>query len=861
MSTGAISFQVLAEIAVGDTARVDLCRATSGPRAGQLLAVKRLHPHIAEEPAFANQFMDEVWMTAALRHPNVVEVAGWGNDEQGMYLAVELVQGVSLARLMKTVFETGEMFTERMVVFIAERLCRGLSMAHKLRGPDGQLLNLVHRDLSPGNVLIGFNGDVKIADFSLAKAKLRLTQTVTGVLKGLPQYMSPEQARGGRQIDGRSDLFALGVLLFELFAGRAPWVASTEYEMVQVALTQPPGDLRELRPKIDKELVAIVSKCLEKDPAARFQSADEVLARLDNWLETHGYLEGNEDSLARFVRRNAMRQMRWFERAVAGEMVPAFADGPAPTGGSFPQRPAIPVHSVITSAPILQMHALGVGPSGPARLPGQPAAFESPESETLPKMLESAKGQAARVKPRPGPDARAGGVPVNESDAVSEDDFEEEEMATVVQSSAPMIPRPPSAGLGDPSLKGLRSTQPMTRGQQGVPQGGASKPPPAPPPPTSASLMDDEVASEDLPTKPLRAEMLAARMATHRAQQERAVQAAGQGAGGLPGVVVSAARGMPPPPVPASALPAAPPHSPGAQLAAASAAPHAVAAPHAAPHAGAVAHPGAVAHAGAGAHAGAVAHAGAHAGAYIPQEAPPRSQGARNEARRTEETARDAPQAREAIRQVTAAGGASQLPFPESGITREVLRAEADRIVFAAARIGEDARVAAEIAERKAAVVKLADRAASIAAEAVSLVSSAGLPEAARRFEEARALDRQIQQELALIATIEPPPPVSTRGQAFAAPPASTRTPGGFPAPVIPAQPPVVPPPQAAAGPAAWPGAGGASPRSPGVAPDFSDDLAARLRPKLFGLPQPLGLAVVAGGILLLIVVFWLAFG
>src|SRR5687767_7543375 len=125
MSTGAISFQVLAEIAAGDTARIDLCRASSGPRIGQLLAVKRLHPHIANEPSFANQFMDEVWMTAALRHPNVVEVAGWGTDEQGMYLAVELVAGVSLARLMKTVFETGEMFTERMVVFIAERLCRG----------------------------------------------------------------------------------------------------------------------------------------------------------------------------------------------------------------------------------------------------------------------------------------------------------------------------------------------------------------------------------------------------------------------------------------------------------------------------------------------------------------------------------------------------------------------------------------------------------------------------------------------------------------------------------------------------------------------------------------------------------------
>src|SRR4051794_38454027 len=98
---GAIQFQHLAAIAAGTTARPDLCRATAPPHlAGRLLAVKRLHQHIAEDPSFANQFLDEVWMTASLKHPNVVEVAGWGNDEEGMYLAVELVQGVSLARLM-----------------------------------------------------------------------------------------------------------------------------------------------------------------------------------------------------------------------------------------------------------------------------------------------------------------------------------------------------------------------------------------------------------------------------------------------------------------------------------------------------------------------------------------------------------------------------------------------------------------------------------------------------------------------------------------------------------------------------------------------------------------------------------------
>lgn len=325
LAPAALSFQFLAEIASGATTRIDLCRSVGPHRPGELLAVKRLHPHFAEDPTVATRFLDEVWMTAALKHANVVEVAGWGNDEHGNYLAVELVQGVSLARLMKTVFDTGEAFPERLIVHVVAQICRGLVAAHGVRSRDGTLLNLVHRDLTPGNVLIGFKGEVKIADFGLAKSALRMTRTLSGTLKGEPSYMAPEQARG-TSVDHRSDLFSLGVILFELFAGKHPWSAATDYEMVKMVATRQPVDLRELRPKIDKELVTIVMRCLEKDPAARFQSADEVHTRLDAWLRGHGYLQGSEEALGRFVRRNAMRQMRWFERAVAGTIA-----GPAET--------------------------------------------------------------------------------------------------------------------------------------------------------------------------------------------------------------------------------------------------------------------------------------------------------------------------------------------------------------------------------------------------------------------------------------------------------------------------------------------------------------------------------------------------
>ncbi len=120
-------------------------------------------------------------------------------------------------------------------------------------------------------------------------------------------------------------------MLFELFTGKHPWPSTSDYELLQSMSTQPAADLRELRPKIDKELVSIVMRCLERDPPSRFQSADEILARLEGWLHSHGYHEGNEEALGRFVRRNAMRQMRWFERAVTG----GFA------GGAKAPRPSI----------------------------------------------------------------------------------------------------------------------------------------------------------------------------------------------------------------------------------------------------------------------------------------------------------------------------------------------------------------------------------------------------------------------------------------------------------------------------------------------------------------------------------------
>ena len=391
-STGAIAFELLAEIAIGESARVDLCRAIGGTHDRRLLAVKRLHPHLAEDPAFENMFLDEVWMTSALRHPNVVEVAGWGVDEQGVYLAVELVPGVSLARLMKTVFDTGEVFSERMVVFIALQIASGLGAAHALLGHDGESLNLVHRDLTPGNVLISFDGDVKIADFGIAKAKQRVTKTATGLVKGKPQYMSPEQARG-QDVDGRSDLFALGVVMFELFAGMHPWKASKGLQILHVTQNDPPLDLRACRPKVDKALAAMVAKLIDRDRDARYQRADEVVRELTHWLSVHGYSEANAETLSRFVRRNGMRQMRWFERATSGELAPGFEGGPL-----RPEPPQPTAYTAVAALDLAAVRSSGFEPT--AGRPRQAMLYDD-DADTI-----DIETQERRRAPRAGASAR-----------------------------------------------------------------------------------------------------------------------------------------------------------------------------------------------------------------------------------------------------------------------------------------------------------------------------------------------------------------------------------------------------------------------------------------------------------------------
>jgi len=713
---GAIQFEYLAEIAVGTTARVDLCRAKSPPHlAGKLLSVKRLHQHIAEDPAFANQFLDEVWMTAALKHPNVVEVAGWGNDDDGMYLAVELVQGVSLQRLMKTIFDTGEAFTERMVVYIASRLCRGLAAAHSLHAQNGEPLGLVHRDLTPGNVLVGFNGGLKITDFGLAKAKQRLTKTLTGLLKGQPQYMAPEQARGDA-IDHRTDLFALGVLMFELFAGRKPWLAASDFDAVQAILSRPADDLRELRPKIDKELASIVHRCLEKDPAARFQSANEIQARLDEWLLVHGYQEGNEEALARFVRRNAMRQMRWFERAVAGELTEGRPEPPKMTPYTG-QLPAVSFkggdedsedETDITDAESLvaQMQQRANDPKIARRI-----YDEAELAEEVPTIVQ--KAGALPLKPKVGaPPAPAAKI------------------TPAAKPASRPPPHMPPKPIGVPGVAGIpRAPAPAAARLQRPP--GASAPAPiASAAPGVANARSAEIArSVGLPAMRPMHESIVDEESDARTTAVKSRGAKPMGAR-VPLIIQTGPREPAPSisdpeseEVPTLPLQGLPPDA--ARRAAQTVSQHGSRPP--------------------------AQHAQQQ---RSPSERAPEQFLAPGKLAPHDPRVPPPPGVPRSLPSLSSMD--DEWPQGRGPITEERLFAEADRFALEAVRYSDEAKMAAARAERQAMIAKIAGDAAAIAVEAVRIASTAGFPDAARRLEDSYALEATIRRLAASPLDVSP---------------------------------------------------------------------------------------------------------
>jgi serine/threonine protein kinase len=265
-------YKVLEKIASGGMAEV--FRAESAGLEGfkKTVAIKRVLPHLSEKKQFIGMFLDEARVSAQLSHSNCVQVFDIGVGDNTYFIVMEYVDGADLKGLIEHRKKTGLPFPVEEAVLICVRICEGLSYAHELTDNNGESLHIVHRDMSPPNVLITRFGEVKIVDFGLAKANSQLEKSEPGIIKGKFSYLSPEAAQG-LPVDGKTDIFAVGIILWELLAGRRLFMGETDLETVRMVQQAKVPSIRQFNPKVSVELERVLNRSLAGDPAARYQTA------------------------------------------------------------------------------------------------------------------------------------------------------------------------------------------------------------------------------------------------------------------------------------------------------------------------------------------------------------------------------------------------------------------------------------------------------------------------------------------------------------------------------------------------------------------------------------------------------------
>jgi serine/threonine-protein kinase len=279
-------YELIARLAVGGMAEVYLARHGELSGFKTLVVVKKILPHLAENPEFISMFLDEARIASLLDHPNVVRIVEVGRAETDYFLAMELVQGKPLASLMRRANERQEAIEPKLAALIMAQAAAGLHHAHGVSDAEGHPLGLVHRDVSPKNILVSFEGGVKVIDFGIARAMGRISQTNTGGMKGTAGYMSPEQAKS-EAIDRRTDVFACGVVLWEALTCRRLFRKDNDLATMR-ALIYDPIPRPSTVSKVPMALEQIAMKALNRDPEMRYQTALEMALALERYIGQSG---------------------------------------------------------------------------------------------------------------------------------------------------------------------------------------------------------------------------------------------------------------------------------------------------------------------------------------------------------------------------------------------------------------------------------------------------------------------------------------------------------------------------------------------------------------------------------------------
>ena len=268
-------YEVLGRLATGGMAEVWLARTVGIAGFEKLVVIKTILPTLAESAQFVSMFVNEARLAAMLSHPNCVQIFDLGQEGTTLYIAMEYIEGFSFSRLLKRARMQSVPVSESLIARIIMDAASGLDYAHRLKDREGRHVGLVHRDVSPDNLLVGFSGQVKVVDFGIAKAATPMVlaaATSVGMVKGKHGYIAPEYLLG-RPVDGRADVFALGVVLYRALTGKRPFPGDSEAAISIAVLETEPRPPVEVVPTLNPALSAVVMMALQKDPATRFESA------------------------------------------------------------------------------------------------------------------------------------------------------------------------------------------------------------------------------------------------------------------------------------------------------------------------------------------------------------------------------------------------------------------------------------------------------------------------------------------------------------------------------------------------------------------------------------------------------------
>jgi hypothetical protein len=363
-------YEVITEIASGGMATVFLGRALGAAGFQRLVAVKCLHPHVAKDEDFVGMFMDEARLAARIRHPNVVPTLDLENGDDGLFLVMEFVDGEGLLGLLRGVFKDRKRVPVPIALRIVLDVCAGLHAAHELTGQSGEPLRLVHRDVSPHNILVGVDGIARITDFGIARAEERLSVTRDGQIKGKIAYMAPEQT-SGNPVDRRADLWSLGVVLWECLAGRRLFFGQNDGEVLRNLLVHPIPRLKDLVPEIPEALDAAVMQCLARDPDERYATAGHMADALEE--------AGGSVGIA------SARAVGMFVKEFAGPRIEALHAAARAAGGdgtsairpvTRTKLPTDPERTAVRDEPVKPMEL----PPGAASIPPGGATMSSTQS-------------------------------------------------------------------------------------------------------------------------------------------------------------------------------------------------------------------------------------------------------------------------------------------------------------------------------------------------------------------------------------------------------------------------------------------------------------------------------------------------